>query len=242
MHFRHLFCIFVIRKLFMLSNLFGSKARAKILKIFLLNPEEKYYIRQLSRDLKLQVNSVRRELENLEKFGILISGAVIKRGEGNAGSRAQDGKLSSSKMTGRISVIKNIKNISEKHEKKYFKANANFILFKEVKSLIIKAQVLYGEDFFNKLKKAGNIKLLVLTGKFVDEPLSPVDLLIVGRANRTKLSRLIRELEKELGREVNFTLMSLREFKYRRDITDVFLYSILEGKKIIAVDEIGVII
>lgn len=239
MRFRHLFCIFVIRKLFMLSNLFGSKARAKILKIFLINPEEKYYIRQLSRDLKLQVNSVRRELENLEKFGILISGAVIKRGEGNAGSRAQDGKLSSSKMTGRISVIKNI---SEKHEKKYFKANTNFILFKEIKSLIIKAQVLYGEDFFNKLKKAGNIKLLVLTGKFVDEPLSPVDLLIVGRASRAKLSRLIRELEKELGREVNFTLMSSREFKYRRDITDVFLYGILEGKKIIAVDEIGVII
>jgi DNA-binding transcriptional regulator YhcF (GntR family) len=223
----------------MLSNLFGSKARVKILKIFLLNSEEKYYIRQLARDLKLQVNSVRRELENLEKFGILISGAVIKRGEGTAESLAQGGKLSSSKMTGRISVIKNI---SEKHEKKYYKANTNFILFKEVKSLIIKAQVLYGEDFFNKLKKAGNIKLLVLTGKFVDEPLSPVDLLIVGRASRTKLSRLIKELEKELGREVNFTLMSLREFKYRRDITDVFLYGILEGKKIIAVDEIGVII
>lgn len=222
----------------MLSNLFGSKARVKILKIFLLNPEEKYYIRQLARALKLQVNSVRRELENLEKFGILISGAVIKRGEGTQGSQTRDGKLSSSKMTGRISVIKKIQ---EKHEKKYYKANTNFILFKEIKSLIIKAQVLYGEDFFNKLKKAGNIKLLVLTGKFVDEPSSPVDLLIVGRANRTKLSRLIKELEKELGREVNFALMSSREFKYRRDITDVFLYNILEGKKIIAVDEIGVI-
>ncbi len=222
----------------MLSNLFGSKARVKILKIFLLNPEEKYYIRQLARNLKLQVNSVRRELENLEKFGILISGAVIKKGEETTGRQAKDGKLSSSKMTGRISVIKNIQ---EKHEKKYYKANTNFILFKEIKSLIIKAQVLYGEDFFNKLKKAGNIKLLILTGKFVDEPSSPVDLLIVGRANRAKLSRLIKELEKELGREVNFTLMSLREFKYRRDITDVFLYSILEGKKIIAVDEIGVI-
>ena len=88
--------------------------------------EEKYYIRQLARNLKLQVNSVRRELENLEKFGILISGAVIKRGEEITDRQMRDGKLLSSKMTGRISVIKNI---PEKHEKKYYKANTNFILF-----------------------------------------------------------------------------------------------------------------
>ena len=57
----------------MLGNLFGSNARVKILKLFLLHPEKKYYIRQLARDLDLQVNSVRRELDNLEKFGLLKS-------------------------------------------------------------------------------------------------------------------------------------------------------------------------
>ena len=58
---------------FMLSKLFGSTARIKILKLFILHPNEKYYIRQLARDLSLQLNSVRRELENLESFGILTS-------------------------------------------------------------------------------------------------------------------------------------------------------------------------
>lgn len=57
----------------MLEKLFGSVSRVKLLKIFLLNPDKKYYIRQLARDLKLQVNSVRRELSNLEEFGLLSS-------------------------------------------------------------------------------------------------------------------------------------------------------------------------
>lgn len=221
-----------------LGKLFGSNARVKILKLFLINPDNKYYIRQLARQLKLQVNSVRRELENLEELGVLISGSVIGERE-NDHSGEGDGKTISSNMTGRFSINETP---SEKGEKKYYKANIDFILFEEIKSLIIKAQVLYGEDFFNNLKKVGNVRLLILTGKFVNDLSSPVDLLIVGRVNKIKLLKLIKDLEKELGREINFTLMDMREFKYRRDITDVFLYSILEGKKIVAVDEIGIIL
>jgi predicted transcriptional regulator len=59
----------------MLDHFFGSKARVKILKLFLLNPDGNYYLRQLARDLDLQVNSVRRELKNLEAFGLLQIGS-----------------------------------------------------------------------------------------------------------------------------------------------------------------------
>jgi DNA-binding transcriptional regulator YhcF (GntR family) len=215
----------------MLGQLFGSNARVKILKIFLFNPEEKYYIRELARKLKLQVNSVRRELDNLEKFGILVSGASIDIEEGD-NSNDVNGKLKKGKSA-------SAKASADRQEKKYYKANADFVLFEEIKSLIIKAQVLYGQDFIKKLKRAGSVKLLVLTGKFVNKPDFPVDLLIVGRFNKVKLIRLIKELEKELGREVNYTLMDTKEFRYRRDITDIFLYSILEGKSILAVDEMG---
>ena len=56
----------------MLISLFGSDARVKILNIFLTKPEGQYYLRQLARDLDLQVNSVRRELLNLEQIGLII--------------------------------------------------------------------------------------------------------------------------------------------------------------------------
>ncbi|MCU0678948.1 MAG: hypothetical protein MUC28_00680, partial [Planctomycetes bacterium] len=65
----------------MLGKLFGSNTRVKILKLFLLHPDNKFYIRQIARGLKLQVNSVRRELENLEKFGLLKSAVLTGQEE-----------------------------------------------------------------------------------------------------------------------------------------------------------------
>lgn len=202
----------------MLEKLFGSKTRVKILKLFLIHPLEKYYIRQLSRDLKLQLNSVRRELENLENFGILTSDAKdIGRGEALEG--------------GKGAVLG--------QEKKYYRANPNFVLFDEIKALIVKAQILYEKDFVRKLQAIGKIKLLVLTGIFVNNPNSLIDILLVGRINKIKLVKLIKELEVELGKEINFTVFNPREFKYRRDITDIFLYGILESRKLIVINEVG---
>lgn len=57
----------------MLEQIFGSGARTKILKFFCINPEGKFFVRELSRRLNLQLNSARRELVNLEKFGFLTS-------------------------------------------------------------------------------------------------------------------------------------------------------------------------
>ncbi|HEC21021.1 MAG TPA: ArsR family transcriptional regulator [Candidatus Peregrinibacteria bacterium] len=57
----------------MLKALFSSNTRVKLLKTFLLNPEEEYFIRELTRKLNEQINSVRRELNNLKKIGLLKS-------------------------------------------------------------------------------------------------------------------------------------------------------------------------
>lgn len=57
----------------MLKPLFSSNTRVKLLRTFLLNPDEEYFIRQLTRLLDEQINSVRRELDNLKKIGLLRS-------------------------------------------------------------------------------------------------------------------------------------------------------------------------
>lgn len=55
----------------MLEQIFSSDARTKLLKFFCIHGQNKFFVRELARRLRLQVNSVRRELENLEKFGFL---------------------------------------------------------------------------------------------------------------------------------------------------------------------------
>jgi hypothetical protein len=187
---------------------------------------EKYYIRQLSRDLKLQLNSVRRELENLENFGILTSDAK------DMGTQAAPEGGKKPEISGPASSAGG-------QEKKYYRANPNFVLFDEIKALIVKAQILYEKDFVRKLQGMGKIKLLVLTGIFVNNPNSLIDILLVGNVNKIKLVKLIKELEIVLGKEINFTVFNPLEFKYRRDMTDVFLYGVLEGRKLIIINEVG---
>ena len=57
----------------MLEQIFSSVARTKILKFFCVHAQEKFFIRELARRLNLQLNSIRRELSNLEDFGFLSS-------------------------------------------------------------------------------------------------------------------------------------------------------------------------
>ncbi len=54
-----------------LKALFSSQTRVKLLSTFLLHPEEEFFIRELTRLLHEQINSIRRELENLRRIGLV---------------------------------------------------------------------------------------------------------------------------------------------------------------------------
>lgn len=63
----------------MLEPLFSSKVRLKLLSLFLLNPDKAYYVRELTRRLDERINSVRRELDNLSRMGLLVSRTENRR-------------------------------------------------------------------------------------------------------------------------------------------------------------------
>jgi len=193
----------------MLEQLFGSQTRVKLLALFLKNQDQSFFVRELTRKLKLQINAIRRELLNLEQSGII-----------------QIDEEANHKLTGGI-------------EKKYYQINKDCILYSELKALFIKNQLSARQDLLNELITIGNVKYLVLTGAFVGEkePLK-TDMLIVGKVTKTKLTSLLKKFEFQLGYEVNYTIMTEDEFKYRKDITDKFLYKIIEGKKIVVIDQL----
>ncbi len=57
----------------MIEQLFGSKTRVKLLQLFLRNPNRAFYVREITRKIEEQINSVRRELANLLSIGIISS-------------------------------------------------------------------------------------------------------------------------------------------------------------------------
>ncbi|MFA6410216.1 MAG: helix-turn-helix domain-containing protein [Candidatus Buchananbacteria bacterium] len=197
----------------MLEQLFSSKTRVKLLRLFLNNPAQPFYLRELARKLGTQLNSVRREIDNLESVGIIKSINLEETEQSTKGGKEKAGS------------------------KKYFLADTDFILYPELKALLLKAQLLLEKNFVSKIEKLSQLKLFILTGIFVGLEGSQTDLLLVGMINRKTLAKIVRDFEREIGRSVNYTAMSYQEFKYRQDITDKFLYDILEGRKIVVVDK-----
>lgn len=57
----------------MVEQLFGSKTRVKLLQLFYSNPNRSFYVREITRKIDEQINSVRRELANLLNVGIITS-------------------------------------------------------------------------------------------------------------------------------------------------------------------------
>ncbi|MDO8507511.1 MAG: winged helix-turn-helix domain-containing protein [bacterium] len=57
----------------MYDKLFGSKTRAKLLSLFMNNADKSYYVREITRTINEQINSVRRELANLKSLDIVVS-------------------------------------------------------------------------------------------------------------------------------------------------------------------------
>lgn len=63
----------------MIDALFGSKTRVKLLHLFMNNPNRAFYVREITRKIDEQINSVRRELANMLSIGIIKSDSANNR-------------------------------------------------------------------------------------------------------------------------------------------------------------------
>ena len=93
------------------------------------------------------------------------------------------------------------------------------------------------EDLIKRLKAAGKIKLLVLTGLFTGAKQSATDILVAGKVDHGLVVRAVERYQREVGRELNFTILSVREYKERHNLGDKFLLTIMNGPKLVVLDE-----
>ncbi|MBW8004440.1 MAG: winged helix-turn-helix transcriptional regulator [candidate division NC10 bacterium] len=60
----------------MLDRFFSSETRVDLLELFLSRAEERFYVREIVRELNRDISGIKRELDNLEKAGLLASSKV----------------------------------------------------------------------------------------------------------------------------------------------------------------------
>jgi predicted nucleotidyltransferase len=123
--------------------------------------------------------------------------------------------------------------ISEyKANARYFRANKDYPLYKEYKSIVFRT-IGAVESIKEVLEKAGGIDFSFLYGSFVknkENYLSDIDVIIIGSPDENKIVRDLDNLEKILRREINYKLYGLAEFQENVQHHDPFVRGILEDR------------
>ncbi len=125
-----------------------------------------------------------------------------------------------------------------KKAKKYYLINSKYKLLPEMKSFWLKSGPKYQDELFTAIKHLGDIKAAFLSGIFCGHTSLPVDILLVGRVNLNKLSDFLKAAQKMMGQEINYSVMSVKEFEQRRDTFDRFIKDIFDYRHLTVVDEL----
>ena len=194
-----------------IEALFGSKTRVKLLNLFLNNPEKTFYVREITRLIDEQVNSVRRELKNLEDIKAV-------------NSATEDRKL--------------FYGINQRF-KYYIPLRAIFAgIDVDEESIIKEKEQGWRYDTSNIDKDLG---ILIISGVLVKGSESDIDMILVGNNSKKQLSDWAKNIEKQEGRDLNYVILSMEEFYYRYTSSDVFINGIFQNEHRIIVDREGIL-
>jgi len=120
-----------------------------------------------------------------------------------------------------------------------FTLRDDFKYLKALQNLLLNAPA-RGEDIVQRLRPAGGIKFVALAGIFVGEWDRNLDLLVVGdRVSERRLKSRIRRLEAELGKELQYALLTSNDFNYRLNMNDKLLRDVLDYTHRIVLDRIN---
>jgi hypothetical protein len=124
-----------------------------------------------------------------------------------------------------------------------YQANKKFVHYGPLASFMRATTDISDFDIQETLKKAGTLRLVVLTGMFTGVIESKVDLLVVGdKLEERPLLSAIHSLEAELGREIRFASFSTEQFRYRLGVYDRLLRDVFDYPYRSVLDKLGVTI
>ena len=107
--------------------------------------------------------------------------------------------------------------------------NKDFYYLPALQNILVKIPQFTYKDIEKKFKDCGNIKLLVVSGVFIQNWESVADIVIVGeRLSHSKIDRVISAIESEIGKELSYAVFDTEEFKYRLNVYDKFARDVLD--------------
>ncbi len=196
------------------------------------NPNRPFYVREITRKIDEQINSVRRELANLLSLGVITSDSsnnklyyeVDQSYEHYSALRELfTGKKSSNKSKAKASADKDEEKEIDTKDQDSEKAK---VVDEPVSAVDKKIW-----------DKVGNISGLLYSGAFTRDKYTPVDVLIIGDVSVPRAESAVAELEKQEDKELRYAVLEVEEWKYRKQLNDKFWSLVMQAKNQIIIDK-----
>lgn len=107
--------------------------------------------------------------------------------------------------------------------------NSLFAYTKEFEGLLVTAETLSKEDVLTLFKRNGRLKFMLVSGIFIKNKDSRLDMLLVGDAmKKSKIEEAMRKLEAEIGVELSYAVFTTKEFLYRLNMYDKLVRDVID--------------
>jgi hypothetical protein len=194
-----------------LTAIFGTQAKVRILRLFLFNPETPFFLQEVVERTKRTPKEVSHELSMLIKADLLKKRLTTKEIDG-----------------------KKVHGLS-------YQLNQKFVYLSELKSFLTIASMSADDALLKRFSGAGKLKLFIASGVFVQNWESRVDLLIAGDdLDMRRIENAIRSLEAEIGKEIAYSAFETADFEYRLGIHDRLVRDIIDYPHVTLLDRLGV--
>ena len=210
--------ILALTKMDILEKIFGSAAKVKIMRLFLFNPNKPFGLEQIVNRAKISPQAARLNLRLLESIRLIRPKAFLK--EEKVQKNGGNGNKKGGKSKKTVIVKKRVRG---------WILNENFLYLQPLQSFLINVSPLQDRAIISKFNRMGKIKLLIVSGVFIQEKDSRVDILIVGDLlRRGAIDSTIKDIEAELGRDLTYSVFETKDFQYRLGMYDKLIRDILD--------------
>jgi hypothetical protein len=202
-----------------LTALFGTVIKVKILRLFLFNAEASFFLEEVAERLMVPAPAARKELGHLLDAGFLKKRLITKDVESSQGDKT---------------VVKKQHGLGYCLDKK-------FAYLDPLKNLLTISSISADESLAKRFAGVGRLKLLIASGVFIQNWDARVDLLLVGEElDLHRIEVIIKRLEAEIGKELSYSAFETADFEYRYGVHDRLIRDIFDYPHNTLVDRLGI--
>jgi hypothetical protein len=198
-----------------LGDFLGSPARARLLRMFLSDPERAFLLKDAAKRAEVSIQAAARETRSLEKLGILKKGKTFSITLKNGTAKQANGTTKAETWI----------------------ANSGLKEFAALSRFVHEVSPMRYERIVEALKRSGKVDAIVLSGNFMGDPSRPADIVVAGdELNAPRLEAAIKTLESAFGREIRYACFTMPELRYRLTVQDRLIRDTLDFPHLVLLD------